>query len=91
VQRLKPAPKTYQMAAERLGVPLGEIRLVAAHAWDIAGALRAGCAAFVARPGMVLDPLVPAPDVVGADMGEVAEHILRVELGAASSGQPGGA
>lgn len=85
VRRLKPAPEVYQMAAERLGVPAGEIRLVAAHAWDIAGALRAGCAgAFVARPGMVLDPLVPPPDVVGADMGEVAEQILRVELGAAS-------
>lgn len=80
VRRLKPAPEAYQMAAERLGVPLGEIRLVAAHAWDIAGALRAGCAAaFVARPGMVLDPLVPAPDVVGVDMSEVAERILAVE------------
>lgn len=80
VRRLKPAPEAYQMAAERLGVSLGEIRLVAAHAWDIAGALRAGCAAaFVARPGMVLDPLVPAPDVVGADMAEVAERILAAE------------
>lgn len=80
VRRLKPAPEAYQMAAERLGVPLGEIRLVAAHAWDIAGALRAGCAgAFVARPGMVLDPLVPAPDVVGSDMAEVAEGILAAD------------
>jgi 2-haloacid dehalogenase len=80
VRRLKPAPEAYQMAAERLGVSLDEIRLVAAHAWDIAGALRAGCAgAFVARPGMVLDPLVPAPDVAGADMAEVAERILAAE------------
>jgi 2-haloacid dehalogenase len=80
VRRLKPAPEAYQLAAERLGVPLGEIRLVAAHAWDIAGALRAGCAgAFVARPGMVLDPLVPAPDIVGADMTAVAEQILVAE------------
>jgi 2-haloacid dehalogenase len=77
------------MAAEQLGVPLSEIRLVAAHAWDTAGALRAGYAgACVARPGMVIDPLVPAPDVVGPNMGEVAEHILRVELGTASSEQP---
>jgi 2-haloacid dehalogenase len=80
VRRLKPAPEAYQMAAERLGVSLDEIRLVAAHAWDIAGALRAGCAgAFVARPGMVLDPLVPAPDVAGADMAEVVERILAAE------------
>lgn len=80
VRRLKPAPEAYQMAAERLGVGLGDIRLVAAHAWDIAGALRAGCAAaFVARLGMVLDPLVPAPDVAGADMHAVAEQILAAE------------
>ena len=82
VQRLKPAPEPYRMAAESLGVEVGRIRLVAAHAWDVAGALRAGCAAaFVARPGMVLDPLVERPDVVGADLREVADRILEVEAG----------
>jgi 2-haloacid dehalogenase len=82
LQRLKPAPEPYRMAAESLGVEVEGIRLVAAHAWDVAGALRAGCAAaFVARPGMVLDPLVERPDVVGADLREVADHILRVESG----------
>jgi 2-haloacid dehalogenase len=80
VRRLKPAPEPYRMAAETLGVDVGEIRLVAAHAWDVAGALRAGCAAaFVARPGMVLDPLVERPDVVGADLREVADRILEAE------------
>ena len=49
VKRLKPAPEPYRMAAESLGVEVGQVRLVAAHAWDVAGALRAGCAAaFVA-------------------------------------------
>ena len=82
VQRLKPAPEPYRMAAESLGVEVGGIRLVAAHAWDVAGALRAGCAAaFVARPGMVLDPLVERPDVVGNDLREVADRILDVEAG----------
>jgi 2-haloacid dehalogenase len=82
VGRLKPAPEPYRMAAESLGVELGEVRLVAAHAWDVAGALRAGCAAaFVARPGMVLDPLVERPDVVGADLREVADSILEIESG----------
>ena len=38
VRRLKPAPEPYRMAAEGLGVDVGEIRLVAAHAWDVAGA-----------------------------------------------------
>lgn len=80
VRRLKPAPEPYRMAAQRLGVEISEIRLIAAHAWDVAGALRAGCAAaFVARPGMVLDPLVEKPDVVGRDLREVAEKILALE------------
>jgi 2-haloacid dehalogenase len=82
VKRLKPAPEPYHMAAESLGAEVGEVRLIAAHAWDVAGALRAGCAAaFVARPGMVLDPLVEPPDVVGADLREVADQILQIEPG----------
>lgn len=80
VQRLKPAPEPYRMAAEKLGVDISEIRLIAAHAWDVAGALRAGCAgAFVGRPGKVLDPLVDRPDVIGADLVEVAEAIIQTE------------
>jgi 2-haloacid dehalogenase len=80
VKRLKPAPEPYRMAAESLRVEVEGVRLVAAHAWDVAGALRAGCAAaFVARPGMVLDPLVESPDVVGADLSQVADRILQME------------
>jgi 2-haloacid dehalogenase len=80
VQRLKPAAEPYRMAAERFGVPIGEVRLVAAHAWDVAGALNAGCtAAFVARPGMVLDPIHEPPDIVGRDLREVAAKIIAAE------------
>jgi 2-haloacid dehalogenase len=82
VGRLKPAPEPYLMAAERLGVAVDQVRLVAAHAWDIAGAARAGCAAaFVARPGKVLDPLVERPEIVGADLTEVADAILAIDHG----------
>ncbi len=82
VRRLKPAAEAYRYAASELGVEVGQIRLVAAHAWDVAGALRAGCAAaFVQRPGMVLDPLAPRPDVVGRDLDVVANAILERELG----------
>jgi len=80
VKRLKPAAEPYRMAAERFGVPIGEVRLVAAHAWDIAGALHAGCkAAFVARPGMVLDPIHKPPDIVGRDLREVADKIIATD------------
>jgi 2-haloacid dehalogenase len=79
-RRLKPAREAYETAARNLGVDVGGMPLVAAHAWDIAGALRAGAAsAFVARPGMVLDPLVEAPDIVGSDLTEVADRIVEVE------------
>jgi 2-haloacid dehalogenase len=82
VRRLKPAPESYRMTAAQLGVPIGQVRLVAAHAWDIAGALRAGCAAaFVARPGMVLDPLVEQPDIIGSDLRDIADQIIAVECG----------
>jgi 2-haloacid dehalogenase len=77
----KPAPEVYQLAAKRLDVEPGQIRLVSAHDWDVTGALRAGCAAvFVARPGQVMNPFGPQPDVRGADLGEVVEKILAVEL-----------
>jgi 2-haloacid dehalogenase len=80
VKRLKPAPEPYRMAAERCGAPIESTRLVAAHAWDIAGALRAGAkAAFVARPGAVLDPLAPPPDIAGKDLREVAAQILVMD------------
>jgi 2-haloacid dehalogenase len=84
VRRLKPAPEPYRKAAQSLGVEVGQIRLVAAHAWDVAGAMRASCAAaFVARPGKVLDPLFEPPDVVGSDLRGVAERIIEAETGQA--------
>jgi len=77
-KRLKPAPAPYRMAARALEIPERGMRLVAAHAWDVAGALRAGCAAaFVAR--QPFDPLVERPDVVGADLAEVADGIIAAE------------
>lgn len=82
VRRYKPVPEVYHLAAQRLGVDLAAIRLIAAHEWDVVGAMRAGCAAaFVARPGKVLDPLCAPPDIVGADLREVAEQIIAAELG----------
>jgi 2-haloacid dehalogenase len=88
VHRLKPAPEPYRMAAETMGVEVGDVRLIAAHSWDVAGALAAGCrAAFVARPGMVLDPSAAEPDVVGSDLDEIAGRILEVEAAAAEPGR----
>lgn len=80
VQRFKPAAQVYQMAAKKLNVDIGQMRLVAAHEWDVTGAIRAGAAAaFVARPGMVLGPLSERPDIIGKDLYEVTDQILAIE------------
>jgi len=77
----KPAPEVYHLAARRLGVEPGQLRLVSAHDWDVTGALRAGCAAsFVARLGQVMNPFGPQPDMKGTDLNEVADQILAIEL-----------
>jgi 2-haloacid dehalogenase len=77
VKRLKPAPEPYRLVADTFGVGIGDVTLVACHAWDCAGALAAGAqAAFVRRPGMVLGPVGPEPGIQGDDLGEVASLIL---------------
>jgi 2-haloacid dehalogenase len=77
VQRLKPAPEPYRMVARTLGVGIDALCMVAAHAWDVGGALRAGAsAAFVARPGKVLDPLLPEPEITGPDLEDVARQLI---------------
>ena len=79
VRALKPRCEPYELVARRFDVQLRDVRLVAAHAWDIAGAQAAGCAAaFVARPGKVLSPLGERPDVVGKDLRDVAAQIVAL-------------
>ena len=81
VRRFKPAAEPYRLVATTLRVETAALRMVAAHAWDIVGAMQAGCAAaFVARPGKVLYPLGPAPDIVGPDLRAVAEQIIARDL-----------
>lgn len=81
IKTLKPAKEVYEMAAQACGTGVEDMRLIAAHAWDIAGALRAGCsAAFIARPGMVLDPLYEQPEIIGKNLSEVVDRIIEVDV-----------
>lgn len=80
IKRFKPDAEVYKVTARELGVPVEQVCLVAAHDWDVAGALVAGCAAaFIARPGKVLNPLMPVPDIVGNNLIEVAEKIISAD------------
>jgi 2-haloacid dehalogenase len=76
VEQLKPGPKPYRLAAERTGVDISAVRLVAAHSWDVSGALAAGArAAFVARQGVVPSPIGAQPDIVVGDLDELARQL----------------
>lgn len=78
VAALKPAPAPYRMVAQRCGVEIGDVCLVAAHAWDVSGALAAGCrAAFVGRSGVVPSPVGEQPAVLGSDLTEVADALIE--------------
>jgi 2-haloacid dehalogenase len=80
VRHLKPAPEPYHLVAKTFGVDASEVRLVAAHSWDISGALAAGCrAGFVARPGMILSPIGAQPDIVGPDIAAVVDQIVAAD------------
>ena len=80
VQTYKPARATYAYACERLAVEPADAMLVAAHDWDVTGAMRAGMrAAFVSRHGTALNPLEPKPEIVAPNIRAVAELIVASE------------
>ena len=81
VRRYKPSPEPYEMVSAELGVPPAQLRMIAAHAWDIGGAMRVGyTAAFVSRPGKAPNPIFPPPGFTGADLAEIADAIIKAEL-----------
>ena len=78
IKKYKPALETYQWAAQTLEVAPGEVIMVAAHGWDITGALKANMqAGFIQRKGQSLYPLAPHPQFTGNDFIEVAEGIVK--------------
>ena len=82
VKKYKPAAEVYQYVARELGVMPGDLRMIAAHAWDVHGAMRAGCAAtFIARPGHAVFPLGPKPDTSAPDLRSAADQIIAAEPG----------
>lgn len=81
VRSLKPTRAPYLAVARSFGVDPEEVRLVAAHSWDVAGALSAGCkAAFVARKNVVMSPLGAQPDIVGTDIADVVDLIIAADV-----------
>lgn len=75
--RFKPHRAVYEMAATTVGRPPQDLMMVAAHDWDIAGAMAAGYeGALIVRPGMAANPIFPNPTLVGSDLVEIASQIV---------------
>ncbi len=84
VKAFKPAPVTYNWALAELGVEPEEALMVAAHAWDLAGAKAQGLqTAFIARPGAKLYPNVSRPDYIVSSVTELSD-VLKAESNSAS-------
>lgn len=80
VRRYKPAPEPYQMAAGHFGVTTDEMWMVAAHDWDVLGAMAAGCGSiFVARSGGRFPACWPPPHAQVASLEQAAEAIVTLD------------
>lgn len=80
IGKYKPAREAYEWAARKMNVALGDCMLVAAHGWDIAGALYAGWrGAFIQRPGKQLYPLAPLPEINEPDLKKVADKLIQLK------------
>ena len=79
VRRWKPAREVYLHAAKVARVAPGELALVAAHAWDVHGASRAGLVTgWVSRLEKHFLSVMNPPDVTGDTLTEVAKRLLAL-------------
>lgn len=80
IGKYKPHRDTYAWAARKMDTRPEDCMLIAAHGWDIAGALRAGWrGAFIKRPGQQLYPLAPAPEITEPDLKIISEKLIKME------------
>lgn len=76
LETFKPDLKVYEWAQKEMNVAPEDAMLIAAHAWDIAGAEQVGWkTGFIIRPGKALYPLSGKPSLTGKDLIEIAEQL----------------
>jgi 2-haloacid dehalogenase len=76
VKTYKPSPKVYRHVAQRLGRPVGEVRLVSSNPFDDIGAEAAGMrAAWIDRSGGPFDTLGSPPEIVVGTLTELADAL----------------
>ncbi|XMO87006.1 haloacid dehalogenase type II [Algibacter sp. AS12] len=78
--KFKPFTDTYLWGAKQMDVKPGDCMLIAAHGWDVAGALWAGWrAAFVNRPGQQTFPLAPETEIAETDLTKIARILATYQ------------
>lgn len=79
IRKYKPAPEPYQTVVNRFKIQAHEAMLIAAHGWDVAGALHAGLqAAFISRQGQAKYPLAPEVEMEGPTLTSIAQKLLKL-------------
>lgn len=78
VGKFKPFRETYEWGARKMGIKPNEAMLIAAHGWDVAGALWAGWrAAFISRPAQQIFPLAPKTEIMESDLQKTADILIK--------------
>lgn len=77
--KFKPDFSVYHWAARRMKTENKDCMLIAAHGWDVAGALWAGWrASFIHRPGQQLFPLAPEPEINEVNLTKIATALINL-------------
>ncbi len=76
VGKFKPAPEVYAYAGSELKAKPGEMLLIAAHPWDVQGAMHSGLrGAFIKRSGKAWFSKMLKPEFTAANLAELAAHL----------------
>jgi 2-haloacid dehalogenase len=78
VKHHKPSRQAYGYVEKELGAQPSQFCLIACHAWDTLGAVAAGWeAALIKRVGNDVLGVGPQPHIVGNDLNDVADQLIR--------------
>lgn len=81
VKKYKPHPQTYNYALKETETEVKNAMMVAAHGWDITGAMRVGLrTAFIQRSGKFIFPLAEKPTIETANIMTLAEELTNQSI-----------
>ncbi|SHG51288.1 2-haloacid dehalogenase [Salegentibacter echinorum] len=79
IGKYKPHFDSYNWAARKMGIKPEEAMLIAAHGWDVAGAIWAGWrAAFISRPGQQKYPMAPETEISAPNLKLISEKLIAL-------------